>query len=53
MMFEAEERGTEKCRKEEKYNTVKNLIELGLSSDIISKGTGLSVEEIEKIRKEN
>ena len=41
--------GTEK----EKYNIAKNLIALGLSSDIIFKSTGLSIEEIEKIRKKS
>ncbi len=61
MMYEAEERGeargTEKGieigEAQKAINIARNLIELGLSSDIISKGTGLSVEEIEKIRLEN
>lgn len=51
MMFKAEERGVEEGRKEEKYNTVKNFIAFDMSSDNISQVTGLSVEEVEKMRK--
>lgn len=49
MMFEAKESG----KKEEKYNIAKNLIAFGMQSENISEVTGLSVQEIEKIRQEN
>lgn len=52
MMFESKENGREEGIKEEKYNTVKNLITFGMSSDNISQITCLSLNEIEKIRKE-
>ncbi|MEZ0537630.1 carbamoyl-phosphate synthetase large chain oligomerization, partial [Caldicellulosiruptoraceae bacterium PP1] len=37
----------------ERMKTAKRMIELGISFDIISKATELSIEEIEKISKEN
>lgn len=48
MMLEAKQSGIE----EEKYNAAKNFIALGVPFDTISKGTGLSIEEIENLRKD-
>ena len=42
-MLEAEQRG----RKTEKESTAKRLISLGLPTDIIAKGSGLSFEEVQ------
>ncbi len=43
------EKGREEGREEEKVNTARNLKHLGISLDKISKATGLSIEEIEKL----
>ena len=49
----AEKKGHEKGRAEGriegKVETARNLIELGLEVEVISKATGLSVEEIQKL----
>lgn len=47
-MYEAEQRG----REEEKLAIAKNFIALGLPTDTIVQGTGLSAEAIEKMRKQ-
>lgn len=46
---EAEEKGIEKGKLEEKLETARNLKAMSVSVEVISKGTGLSIEEIEKI----
>ena len=46
------EKGLEQGAKQEKIEIVKNLIQNGLDSKLISKSTGLSLEEIEKLRQE-
>ncbi len=46
------EKGLEHGAKQEKIEIVKNLIQNGLDSKLISKSTGLSLEEIEKLRQE-
>lgn len=57
MIFEARESGREEGieigKTQKSIAIAKNLITLGLSSDTISKGTGLTIKEIEKIRAEN
>lgn len=51
-MYEAEQRGREEGREEEKLAIAKNFIALGLPTDTIVQGTGLSAEAIEKMRKQ-
>lgn len=46
------EKGMEKGRQETKYETAKKMLELGLDVEIIKQTTGLSEEEILKIREE-
>ena len=46
---EGREEGRKEGRKEEKAEMVKNLKQLGVSTDIIAKATGLPPEEIEKV----
>jgi len=48
LQIEAEE----KVRRSEKIEIAKNLISLGLDNATIAKGTGLSIEQIETLRKE-
>lgn len=48
LKIEAEER----VRQNEKIEIAKNLIYLGLDDDVIVKGTGLSLKQIEQLRKE-
>ena len=36
----------EEGKKEEKINTAKNMLKMGLDNEIISKATGLSIKEI-------
>ena len=43
------EEGMEKGKKENSYDVARNLKQLGVSADIISKSTGLSISEIENI----
>ena len=43
------EEGKEKGKKENSYDVARNLKQLGVSADIISKSTGLSISEIENI----
>lgn len=58
-MLEAEERGwtagekagIEKGKKEEKENTAKNMLAIGLPTDIIAQTTGLSIAQIESLPK--
>ena len=38
------------ARKEEKRNTALNLLNIGVSVDIIAQGTGLSLDEINKLK---
>ena len=45
-------KGIEKGKKEEKTETVKNGLKEGLSVELLSRLTDLSVEEIEKIKRE-
>ena len=55
-MYEAEQRGREEGkeegREEEKLAIAKNFIALGLPTDTIVQGTGLSAKTIEKMRKQ-
>lgn len=57
MMFESRESGRQEGieigETQKSIAIAKNFIALGLPSDTISKGTGLTIEEIEKIRAEN
>lgn len=46
------EQGIEKGAKQEKIEIAKNLIQKGLDDDFIIETTGLSIEEVRKIRKE-
>ncbi len=46
-----EEYAKREGRQEEKFDVAKNFIELGLDNSIISKGTGLTLEQIEELRK--
>ena len=39
-----------KGRVEERYEIAENLLEMGMSADDVSKGTGLSVEEVEQLK---
>ena len=48
----AEERGKEQGSKENAIENAKNAIALGLDDETISKITGLSIKEIESLRKE-
>ena len=50
-MREAEERGLEQGRQETSIDIAKKMVALDVSTEIISKGTGLSVEFIESLRK--
>ena len=43
----------EELRKQDKNEIVKNAITLGMNDESISKITGLSIEEVAKIRVEN
>lgn len=45
----AREEGLEQGRKEASLMAAKNLKALGVAADVISQGTGLTVEEIEKL----
>ena len=50
VIAKTEERGKQEGKKEEKIEIAQNLISLGLDNATISKGTGLSIEEIEILR---
>lgn len=45
-----EKAGIEKGKKEEKESTAKNMIAIGLPTDIIAQATGLSIAQIESLR---
>ena len=55
-LFRGKEEGIEKGKLEGKLETqtliVKNLLESSVSDDIILKSTNISIEELEKIKKE-
>ena len=44
------EKGIEKGKTEEKMETAKNFLKLGVSIDVVSKATGLSVEDVKKLQ---
>lgn len=46
-------KGFEKGSKEQNIQNAKNFLELGVDIEIISKGTGLSIEEVKELRKVN
>ena len=46
------QKGIEQGAKQEKIEIAKNLIQNGLDNELIAKSTGLSIEEVEEIRKE-
>jgi len=46
------EEGRGEGREEREIEIAENLINLGLENNLITKATGLSIEEIEKIREE-
>ena len=47
---QGKQQGIEQGAKEKSIENAKNAIKLGLTDDIISKVTGLSIEEIEKLK---
>ncbi|OOM06333.1 PD-(D/E)XK nuclease family transposase [Clostridium saccharobutylicum] len=49
---EGKEEGIKEGIKEAKIKNAKNFLLLGLNLDIVAKGTGLSIEEIQRIKKE-
>ena len=48
-MLESHERGRKEGKEEEAFNIAKKLLAMGLDLDTISKGTGLTVEQIQKL----
>lgn len=52
LMREAEERGEERGEKRGKEMIAKNMLNLGLSIDIVMQSTGLPKEQIEAFQKE-
>ena len=40
------------CSKKEKISIAKNLLKDGIPIEVVSKNTGLSVEELEELKKE-
>ena len=49
-MLEAEERGRETGEREKAIQIAKNMIAIGLPTDIITQATGLSIAQIESFR---
>ena len=47
---EGREQGEQEGRLKEKMETAKNFLKMGLSIEQISKGTGLNIEEIQKLK---
>lgn len=47
---EGEKAGREKGKREEKENTAKNMLAMGLPIEIITQATGLSIAQIESLR---
>ena len=48
-MLESHERGRKEGKEEEAFNIAKKLLAMGLDLDMISKGTGLTTEQIQKL----
>jgi predicted transposase/invertase (TIGR01784 family) len=48
--LDGERQGMEKGKAEEKMTTARNFLRLGVSIDVVSKATGLSVEDVKKIK---
>ncbi len=53
MIEEAENKGEAKGKKEEKVEIAKNLLKLNTDVNTISKATGLSIKEINKLKTKN
>lgn len=51
-IIEAEEKGKEEGREEEKMRNAKNLLLMGISVDIVSQGIGLDIEIVKSISKD-
>lgn len=49
-METAEQKGREKSKKTREIEIAKNLLKVGVSVDLIAESTGLSIDEIEKLR---
>ena len=53
MIEEAENKGEAKGKKEEKFEIAKSMLRDGLTENTISKYTGLSIKEINKLKTKN
>ena len=49
---EGKAEGLEEGAKKEKIEIAKNLLKDGISIEVVSKNTGLSIEELEELKKE-
>ena len=47
-----EQKGREKEREEILRKTAINLLKMGMKEEIVAEGTGLSIEEVKKIKKQ-